>query len=456
ISTTWHILFLRADSQPSLPTDTQWHRDSNVYKRGQLINLQVSARTRPGQQLFIQSCYVSVSPEPQTRPRQAIIMNKGCSVPVGSPPAAVQFVAPDKDVVNFVLNTSSLIPELFIHCSVIRSDQGVSPGSKSCNYNAIQMRWEELSGTMEECECCSSKCKGPSIKHLPEGQCFLLLKAIVTTGPLVIVDHDIETRSEPLVFHSSKDPITDSMQSDGAAIEDTIDSGSPISRGEFPSPPQGVVVESRDPFTRLTLWLPGQVQGTERQEDGSDSDDNLGVKLDVSDAVFNFLPGVQHSIGSQESRLDPDTNQIRADTLNVPTLTDWTVLSDPEKAPIIRDSHINKIFLARFGQLGKDAPQEADISVPAEMTLNVLNQDGFSQLKEELAATHRLGTNDAGPLIRSKLEFSKGSDGSQTLSYEEEVEREWEGEKGMSRCGARREPELRRKGLRSAFLDLLR
>lgn len=294
------------------------------------------------------------------------------------------------------------------------------------------------------------------LKLISDSHVISEAKAIVTTGPLVIVDQDIETRSEPLVFHSSKDPITDSMQSDGAAIEDTIDSGSPISRGEFPSPPQGVVVESRDPFTRLTLWLPGQMQGTEHQEDGSDSDDNLGVKLDVSDTVFNFLPGVQHSIGSQESRLDPDTNQIRADTLNVPTLTDWTVLSDPEKAPIIQDSHINKIFLARFGQLGKDAPQQADISVPVEMTLNVLNQDGFSQLKEELAATHRLGINDAGPLIRSKLEFSKGSDGSRTLSYEEEVEREWEGEKGMSRCGARREPELRRKGLRSAFLDLLR
>lgn len=253
--------------------------------------------------------------------------------------------------------------------------------------------------------------------------------------------------------HSSKDPVTDSMQSDGAAIEDTTDSGSPMSREEFPSLPHGVVVESRNPFGRLTLWLPGQVQGTEHQEvTGSASDGNL----DVSDTALNFLPGVQHSIGSQESPTDPDTNQIRADNFNVPTLTDWMVPSDPEEAPIVQDSHMDKIFLASFGLPGDDTPQEADVSAPVEMTLNVLHQAGFGQRKEELTATHGQGTNDAGPLIRSKLEFSKGSDGSQTLSYEEEVEREQEGERGMSRCGARREPELRRKGLRSAFLDLLR
>lgn len=51
--------------------------ESNVYERGQVINLQVSAKTRPGQQLFIQSCFVSTSPEPQTKPRHALIMNKG-------------------------------------------------------------------------------------------------------------------------------------------------------------------------------------------------------------------------------------------------------------------------------------------------------------------------------------------------------------------------------------------
>lgn len=57
-----------------------WTRcaESNVYNRGQMINLQVSANPGPEQQqLFIRSCFVSSFPEPHTRPRHAVIMNKG-------------------------------------------------------------------------------------------------------------------------------------------------------------------------------------------------------------------------------------------------------------------------------------------------------------------------------------------------------------------------------------------
>lgn len=94
-----------------------------------------------------------------------------CTAPLGSPHAVVQFVASNSaDVVNFVLNTSYLISEvrvylmswfhccasavqlndlvnclpplkLYVHCSVLLSDQGVTFGSKSCNYNVIQSRY---------------------------------------------------------------------------------------------------------------------------------------------------------------------------------------------------------------------------------------------------------------------------------------------------------------------------
>uniref|UniRef100_A0A665UEA3 ZP domain-containing protein n=1 Tax=Echeneis naucrates TaxID=173247 RepID=A0A665UEA3_ECHNA len=97
---------------------------SNVYDRGHVVNLQVSSQTRPDQQLFIQSCFVSASPEPQAKPRHSLIMNKGCAAPLGSPHPIVQFVASNRrDVVNFVLNTSYLMSQLYIHCSVLISAQ---------------------------------------------------------------------------------------------------------------------------------------------------------------------------------------------------------------------------------------------------------------------------------------------------------------------------------------------
>ena len=110
-----------------------------------------------------------------------------------------------------LVNSSFL--KMYIHCGVLLSDKGVTMGSKSCNYNVIQSRyvstrktafdvffhyliklfcsrWEDLSGTAEVCKCCSSKCKGPSIKHLPDGQCFVAFVKCnckwAISGPLTV------------------------------------------------------------------------------------------------------------------------------------------------------------------------------------------------------------------------------------------------------------------------------
>ncbi|XP_018553389.1 zona pellucida protein C [Lates calcarifer] len=270
--------------------------DSNVYTRGQVVNLQVSAKTRPDQKLSILSCFVSSSPEPQTKPRHAVILNRGCTAPLGSLHPVVQFVVSGRgDVVHLALNTSYLISELYIHCSVLISDQVASVGSKSCNYNVIQSRWEDLSGDVEVCECCSSKCKGPSVRHLPEDA-----KAIVSTGPFVIVDKDTEmsTVSEP--HETTPTPVPDPTVSGAAVTEDTSVSASVSSK--FSSPPQGVVVLSQDPVARLTLWLPGEVQDI-----GPESKDSWTVQLKASDVVSNDLPVPQPSTTDKESH---ELNQI--------------------------------------------------------------------------------------------------------------------------------------------------
>lgn len=61
---------------------------------------------------------------------------------------------------------------------------------------------------------------------------------------------------------------------------------------------------------------------------------------------------------------------------------------------------------------------------------------------------------DNGPVIRSKVQFSKAADGTQTLSYEEETVKP-EDEGAAPACGRKMHPEGRRR-LRSTFLDFLR
>lgn len=244
-------------------------------------------------------------------------------------------------------------------------------------------------------------------------QCVLFFffseaKAVISTGPFVVAE-DVE---------NSLDRSLDSMQSDSAGTEHVIVSGTSTSRSKSASYLGDVVVVRQDPIATLTLWLPGQVQG------GSKPEDNLMIQLDESSTVSNDIPELEPSVTRQESIHHP--NGIGADDLKVlpnnvaPTQLEEAITKDP---PV-------KVWLARFGL--SDSPLDADTNVP--------NQ-------EELALSQ------AEPVIRSKLEFSKGTDGSQTLSYEEEVVRKQEEENVISSCRGKRDTP---KGLRSIFQDLLR
>lgn len=275
-------------------------------------------------------------------------------------------------------------------------------------------------------------------------------KATISIGPFVIVDNHVETSPEPPVSvpqEPSSAPVNkDAVQSDGAATENTIVSGASVSR-----PPQGVVVVSQDPVARLTLWLPGQVRDTEHS--GSESEDTIS----------NDLPEMQPSTTDQENSL---TNKIRDEPgsdghkmdLNILTLLDgWAIPPRIQEAAFAEESQRKR----RFERSDTVTPQSVDIPLTAEITVSVLNQNDFDQMRDELAdeALPQEETNDAPQIIRSKLEFSKGTDGTKTLSYEEEVMRRQEGNDVIKKCGMdgiKRKQEPRQRGLHSVFLDLLR
>ncbi|XP_005922383.1 zona pellucida protein C [Haplochromis burtoni] len=426
--------------------------ESNIYKRGQLVNLQVLAKTRINQEAFIQSCFVSVFPEPRAKPRQTVIFNKGCVTPLGSSTTRVTFVASNSaDAVNFVLNTSYLISELYIHCSVLISGQGVTPGSKSCNYNVIESRWEELSGDLEACECCSSRCKA---KNLPGDA-----KAVVSTGPFVIVDEDGE-RTLPSIAEEESANVPNSMQSALPDLADVIVSSVP--RSKFNAGPEGVVAVSQDPATRLTLWLPEQVP--------PQSDSNDITKL-------------HSSITNQEPHPNP-TNEIKGQsfssvspsTMNLPTMVNgWK--SPPH--PAVPEDFKRKSRSGRSGNFdSKEEP--VNFSLPAEISVKYLmlverpnsaeldnaaaveesqsekwlqneikdpNHDDLPQMLTDGAMMPE-GTVEIPPITRSKLSFSKAADGSQTLSYEEEAV--------VHKTSPVERKQLKLKGLHSTFLNLLR
>lgn len=280
------------------------------------------------------------------------------------------------------------------------------------------------------------------------------------------MDKDVETShevSEPEETLSI--PVTESMQPEfSPETENAIVSGTSVARSQFSSPPHGVVVVSQDPVARLTLWLPGQIQDSEHSHNiASQSEDNLIHQLNP-----DYLP--EPSTADQEP-LYPPSNKINSQSLNElksdSTMWDLTLVDGWPLAPQLDSAVIVEEFQRknRCGasrKFGTEAQQKRNVPASDEMNVKDLRKD-FNQIREELThmqadapVEHPEGTNDVQPIIRSKIEFSKNVDGSQTLSYEEEI-KEHDGKGMIRRCGMNSiKQECAQKGLHSTFLDLLR
>lgn len=265
-------------------------------------------------------------------------------------------------------------------------------------------------------------------------------KAIVSTGPFVVVDRAAETGPVSETQLESRAPLTETMQSDGEAIEDTIVSGASTSRSRFSSSPQGAVVVSQEPSAGLTLWLSGQIHKAKHGEIMSSESEKQMVQEESGDAVLHDLPEQQPLTNDQEPK-------IGAHGVNVVTLA--MIPPHLEKEAVTKESWI-KTWLARHGLLGVKSQQEVNVVPPDEMTVDIVSQGDFNQNEDK-----PLHTNDAGPVIRSKLQFSKSTDGTKTLSYEEETVKEKD-DRVAPGWGLKRKQELRQRKLRSTFLDMLR
>ncbi|KAF6717921.1 Zona pellucida sperm-binding protein 3 [Oryzias melastigma] len=411
--------------------DSSWAKpvESNSYKRGQVMNLQVSAETRPNQQLFIHSCFSSASPEPQTKPRHAVILNKG---------------------------------------------------------------WVELNGDVDVCACCSSKCKSSSVKIHSGSKypglssvekcfcgdwCVFADKEIVSTG-LILVDDDVKTNapmdSEPqasstLLARSNSPVEADSTVSDSLFLQ-----------RELPSSQQGVVVVSQDPTSRLTLWLPGQADAEYGKDMTTWSEDGFSVRLSPNGNYLDMKPPTASPmLPSQSEDADPTMRGSQGGKswdMNIHTVDVWPIpqtettegfgrsTSSEVKTDLPNEISINLLLLEHPKTIPKNLDDVSEEplkkQLPDQTDEKDTNKSDLSSEEEEPSGVNvdDMVTEDVRqPIIRSKLEFSKGADGSQKLSYEEElnqtetklVQRRAAGEEKTGRV-----PRL--KGLRSTFMYLMR
>lgn len=291
-------------------------------------------------------------------------------------------------------------------------------------------------------------------------------KAVVSIGPIVIVDDDQELNptlpeSKPQTFSSLP---TTMMSNAPSRPEDLIVSASSLSQSMLESSPQGVVMVSQDPTTRLTLWLPGQAQAEPGNVYPFGDDPSTPSQPGVGDR-----PEQQRWSADEKALLNSPSNEVAglAKSIGDPLLWDVKFITLTDGWPI--SSHGGEVSTElprnRLGRSGNFAAK-ADSSRSTGINVNLMFAEkpkGTTPDGEETdAQTKRpVDVNEPAmgersqmdtepedylqPIIRTKLEFTKSADGSKKLSYEEEVEKRRQGKQ-----------ESKLKGLRLTFLNLLR
>lgn len=296
------------------------------------------------------------------------------------------------------------------------------------------------------------------------------------------MDEDEKTNA-PMDSEPQASSTSPARSSSPVEAEDAV-SGSLFLQRELPLSQQGVVVVSQDPTSRLTLWLPGQADA-EYGKDMTTLTDGFSVQLSPNGNYLEVKPPTASSIlQSPSEAADPTMSGSEVDKLwdmNIHTVDVW---------PIPTQTENTEDFQKQNGFGRSTSPDEATGDFPNEIGVSLLllehpkplqknqvdvveeppkkhlpdqtggkgtNKSDFSEEEPSGINMDEILTEEVNPIIRSKLEFSKGPDGSQKLSYEEELN-QTEGKLVQRRAAGeertRKVPRL--KGLRSTFMYLMR
>ncbi|XP_051501976.1 uncharacterized protein LOC127410817 [Myxocyprinus asiaticus] len=414
--------------------------NTNVFHKGERLYLQVSASPGPGQQLYVQSCHASSSPDPADKPEVALIINNGCVASKES----LKFVYRRSDAVNLVLHTSSLkYSKVYLHCSLSLSDLGLTSNTKFCNYNKLKSSWVDLGGRTSVCECCGRSCRGLSKRG--DMPCLLELTAVVSTGLLIIEDQQTKPQATPLTLSDST--IKSSPTSKNLSDKKWIMAGASFSKSStenmgngspWPAPPNfggGAMVIDQGLGGALSVWLPEllDLQLNSVMDFGVGFAENpavVDVNFQSDDPFRRWKPEEWQK--AEEQPVDGQHWELAVDKGNayVEAADSHDHAEDWLGKPDFVVAHLNKIErepIVTVEKVQLEQPQLKPSQSPSidQMPTNKViesteNEGEIVFRQAEMIFKGAKGTKSSEPLLHSKLSLKAAADGSSSLHYEEQ------------------------------------
>ncbi|KAB5532807.1 hypothetical protein PHYPO_G00124440 [Pangasianodon hypophthalmus] len=145
--------------------DAQWNRLSpaEAFVIGQPMYFEAETLYVPeDERLFVHFCHVTTNGSGVSTPQVKIIDNYGCLIDSKSSSRSRFINSGRRNVIRFTIDAFTLQGKvqkyLFIHCEMSIRSVVPTETSKSCSYNRLERRWEELYGADSVCSCCDSSC----------------------------------------------------------------------------------------------------------------------------------------------------------------------------------------------------------------------------------------------------------------------------------------------------------
>ncbi|CAM4703760.1 unnamed protein product [Leuciscus chuanchicus] len=184
---TFHKIFERRAKFSISVCNERWERlEEHVsFVLGEPMYFEVSAaHMSKDERIFVDSCYVTASKDPNSTPQHSVIRNYGCMEDSRRQGSLSRFFRRQSKIIRFSVD-AFLLPQVtgthfYLHCT-ISVHEATSATAKSCTYNNAERRWDELTTDASVCACCDSTCEFEATASLPR-----TTQSLITSLPWIM------------------------------------------------------------------------------------------------------------------------------------------------------------------------------------------------------------------------------------------------------------------------------